>query len=399
MALKAIHVANLPNFDHTNYISENATIFSPTSFPSVHTECLVEEEKEGKKKKSYKVGKFVVMGHRGSGMNILQSSDPKMKTFKENSIRSFNHAAQFNLDFIEFDVQVTRDDCPVIFHDIHILTQDEGVIIEKRVTEITLEEYLSYGPQKEPGKVGKPMLRKAKDGSIFEWKVENDAPLCTLQEAFENVDNSLGFNIELKLDDSKIYDEVELKRILQSVLKIVDNHADQRRPILFSSFQPDVVQLMRKLQDNHPVFFLTNGGCEIYTDPRRNSLEEAIKLCLEAGLQGIVSQVRAIFRHPAMVARIKESKLSLISYGQLNNVPEAVYMQHLMGVEGVIVDCVQEIKEAVSDFSETSAEETDEENSLINGKDMEEKRERSPVKFSDRELSFLLKLIPELVQT
>ncbi|KMT07385.1 hypothetical protein BVRB_6g150110 [Beta vulgaris subsp. vulgaris] len=81
------------------------------------------------------------------------------------------------------------------------------------------------------------------------------------------------------------------------------------------------------------VFFLTNGGCEIHTDPRRNSLEEAVKLCLEDGLQGIVSQVRAIFRHPAMVSRIKESKLSLITYGQLNNVPEAVYMQHLMGVE------------------------------------------------------------------
>lgn len=39
-------------------------------------------------------------------MNILQSSDHKMKCFKENSVLSFNHAAQFNLDFIEFDVQV-----------------------------------------------------------------------------------------------------------------------------------------------------------------------------------------------------------------------------------------------------------------------------------------------------
>lgn len=30
-----------------------------------------------------------------------------------------------------------------------------------------------------------------------------------------------------------------------------------------------------------------------------------------------------------------------------SNVPEAVYLQHLMGVEGVIVDLVQEITEAV----------------------------------------------------
>ncbi|XP_021845937.2 glycerophosphodiester phosphodiesterase GDPD1, chloroplastic isoform X1 [Spinacia oleracea] len=389
MALKAIHVADVPNFDHPAYIPETPTIFSP-SVPSGYLEA---EEKEGKQR-SYKNGKFVVMGHRGSGMNILQSSDHKMKCFKENSVLSFNHAAQFNLDFIEFDVQVTRDDCPVIFHDIHILTQVEGVITEKKVTEITLEEFLSYGPQKEPGKVGKTMVRKAKDGSVLEWKVENDGPLCTFQEAFEKVDTSLGFNIELKLDDYKIYDEVELKRILQAVLKVIDEHADQGRPIIFSSFQPDAVQLMRKLQENHPVYFLTNGGCEIYGDPRRNSLEEAIKFCHEAGLQGIVSQVRAIFRHPTMVARIKESKLSLITYGQLNNVPEAVYMQHLMGIEGVIVDFVQEIKEAISDFNET-----EEDYSSVDGEEIVENRNRLPVKFSDRELSFLLKLIPELIQT
>ncbi len=54
----------------------------------------------------YKFPKFVVMGHRGSGMNMLESSDPRMKTIKENSILSFNAAAKFPIDFIEFDVQV-----------------------------------------------------------------------------------------------------------------------------------------------------------------------------------------------------------------------------------------------------------------------------------------------------
>lgn len=65
------------------------------------------------------------------------------------------------------------------------------------------------------------------------------------------------------------------------------------------------------------VFFLTNGGSEIYPDIRRNSLEEAIKLCLEGGLQGIVSEVKAILRNPKMIAKIKESNLSLMTYGQL----------------------------------------------------------------------------------
>lgn len=65
------------------------------------------------------------------------------------------------------------------------------------------------------------------------------------------------------------------------------------------------------------VFFLTNGGSEIYMDVRRNSLDEAFKLCLAGGLQGIVSEVRAIYRNPGAITKIKESKLSLITYGQL----------------------------------------------------------------------------------
>jgi len=68
------------------------------------------------------------------------------------------------------------------------------------------------------------------------------------------------------------------------------------------------------------VFFLTNGGCEIYEDVRRNSLEEAMKLCLENGLEGIVSEIKGIFRNPGAVTQIKESKLSLLSYGKLKYV-------------------------------------------------------------------------------
>lgn len=58
-------------------------------------------------KGSFKFPKFVVTGHRGSGMNMLQSPDKRMKSIKENTILAFNAAANFPLDFIEFDVQVS----------------------------------------------------------------------------------------------------------------------------------------------------------------------------------------------------------------------------------------------------------------------------------------------------
>ncbi|CDY61857.1 BnaCnng38520D [Brassica napus] len=295
---------------------------------------------DDKKKDEFGFPKFVVMGHRGFGMNILQSPDEKMKSIKENSILSFNVAADFPIDFVEFDVQVTRDGCPVIFHDIFMFTQEKGVITEKRVTEMPLHEFLSYGPQKDGANV-KPMFRKTKDGRIFEWKVMKDDPLCTLQDAFVKVKRSVGFNIELKFDDNTVYGEEKLRQTLDNILKVVNEHAESR-PIIFSNFHPDAALLIRNMQISYPVFFLTNGGSEIYKDVRRNSFDEAIKICKEGGLQGI------------------DSRLSLISYGQLNNAVEVLYLQYLMGVEGVIVDMVMEISEAIASISVRNKEDDEE---------------------------------------
>ena len=83
---------------------------------------------------------------------------------------------------------------------------------------------------------------------------------------------------------------------------------------------------------------------------------------------------------------------------------EAVYMQHLMGVEGVIVDLVQEITEAMAEMIKppvkakaeatgTTGEEGKEEEGKVKE---EEEMDRKP-QFSERELSFLMKLIPQLI--
>ncbi|GAA0159985.1 phosphodiesterase [Lithospermum erythrorhizon] len=375
MALKAVHVSDVPNLDH---VPENASL----------SLCSTRFSKEVAREVTFKAPKFLVIGHRGNGMNALQSTDRRMKAFKENTIASFNAASNFPIDYIEFDVQVTKDGYPIIFHDNFMFSEDQGTVYEKRVTDLTLSEFLSYGPQREEGKQGKPLLRKNKDGKIVMWNVETDDYFCTLEQAFQRVNPSLGFNIELKFDDNVVYQKDHLIHVLEAILKVVFEQAKDR-PIVFSSFQPDAIQLVRKLQNTYPVFFLTNAGNEIYYDARRNTMEEAIKVCLEGGLQGIVSEVRGIFRNPGAVSKIKESKLSLLTYGKLNNVPEAVYMQHLMGVEGVIVDLVQEISGAVSNMLKPSKEESGEKEQI----EVEAKPQ-----FSQRELSFLLKLIPELIQ-
>ncbi|GJZ56749.1 hypothetical protein Tco_0612243 [Tanacetum coccineum] len=88
------------------------------------------------------------------------------------------------------------------------------------------------------------------------------------------------------------------------------------------------------------VYFLTNGGTQIYVDVRRNSLEEAKKVALEGGLDGIVSEVKGIFRNPSAVREIKESNLFLLTYGKLNNFPETVQMSNHPSWDRDGVDCV-----------------------------------------------------------
>uniref|UniRef100_A0A0E0D146 glycerophosphodiester phosphodiesterase n=1 Tax=Oryza meridionalis TaxID=40149 RepID=A0A0E0D146_9ORYZ len=329
---------------------------------------------------------LVVIGHRGKGMNALGSPDPRLRAVKENSLRSFRAAARVaGVSYVEFDVQVTKDGYPVIFHDDFIFTEQDGEICGRRVTDLRLDEFLSYGPQKDQSKAGKPLFRKLNDGRVLRWDVQSDDALCTLQEALDGVHRRVGFNVELKFDDDVIFE-----------------HAKER-PIFFSSFQPDAARIIRKLQDRYPVYFLTKGGTQVFADERRNSLEAAVKLCVAGGLRGIVSEARAVLRQqPSAIGRIKEAGLSLLTYGQLNNVPEAVYLQHLMGVDGVIVDLVAEIAAAVSEFAAAAAAavpvpERDSSSSSMDGGGGVGLLEMT-ASFFRREVSFLLRLIPELVQ-
>nr|ACG41091.1 glycerophosphodiester phosphodiesterase [Zea mays] len=338
---------------------------------------------------------MVVGGHRGMGMNAVGA--PPGARFgaareRENTLLSFGRAAAHAaVAFVEFDVQVTKDGCPIIFHDDFILTQGTGAVYERRVTDLLLEDFLSYGPQKESCKVSKPLLRRAGDGRVLNWTTEDDDSLCTLQEAFQRVSPRLGFNIELKFDDSIMYHRKDLQCALKAVLQVVFEHA-RNRPVFFSSFHPDAAQMMRELQSLYPVLFLTEGGTSKHHDPRRNSFDDAVRVCLEYDLHGIVSEARGVLKNPSAVARAQESNLALLTYGQLNNVWEAVYIQYLMGVHGVIVDRVEEISDAVAGFGLGKP------GLGRGGAGVDGAKTHQAEAFSQQQLGFLLRLIPELIE-
>jgi len=68
--------------------------------------------------------------------------------------------------------------------------------------------------------VSKPLLRRGGDGRVLSWTTEDDDSLCTLQEVFQRVSPRLGFNIELKFDDSIINHRKDLECALKAVLQV-----------------------------------------------------------------------------------------------------------------------------------------------------------------------------------
>lgn len=91
----------------------------------------------------------------GSGCHLLKSYQvinciqffSSCAEVRENTIASLKKAASFGADFVEFDVQLSKDLVPVIYHDFHVCISmkrkndtNEMEMLELPVKELTLEQ-------------------------------------------------------------------------------------------------------------------------------------------------------------------------------------------------------------------------------------------------------------------
>lgn len=176
-----------------------------------------------------------VIGHRGLGKNV-----PGRKSLQlgENTLQSFISAANLGASYVEFDVQLTKDHVPVIYHD--FLVGETG--IDAPVHTLTLEQFLSMSDganthartsarsdkSDSPTTSGTstPKLLRRTRSLTYNQEEENSLKLqermrhtrafktkgfkgnsrgssiagafATLEEVFKNLPPEVGFNIELK---------------------------------------------------------------------------------------------------------------------------------------------------------------------------------------------------------
>jgi glycerophosphoryl diester phosphodiesterase len=251
-----------------------------------------------------------LIGHRGFGKTN--------HTFViENTILSFETAYKHGLKFVEFDVHVTQDGVPVIYHDFFIPASinQNNELEYVDVSNISYKKFKSISPMLTNG-IGDLNTRKKEfslknkreksDDSILRprsastyhnnslnannvhhaneylgycgpgYKGENryhfkrhektldriwkltDNSFASLKQLFQEIPVDVGFNVEIKYPDVLGFKECHAKernQMVDLILNVIFENAGPR-PLYISSFDPEICILCRQKQSKYHVFFL-----------------------------------------------------------------------------------------------------------------------------------------------
>ncbi|XP_076283163.1 glycerophosphocholine phosphodiesterase GPCPD1 isoform X2 [Lasioglossum baleicum] len=297
------------------------------------------------------------VGHRGLGTSFHTKNCANVR---ENTIASLKTASHHGADMVEFDVQLSKDHVPVIYHDFYVSIslkrkkQIEAMdMLEIPVKDLTLEQlhllkvyHVAEGREKNP--------------RFFDEDLEDHQPFPTLQAALQELEQHVGCNIEIKwtmqLKDGtfELNHPFDLNLYLDTILKVVLEYGGDRK-VVFSSFNPDICAMIRLKQNKYPVVFLTQGITSkypTYHDPRCQTIPMAVRHALAADILGINVHTEDILRDPSQVKFVKDAGLIIFCWGDDNN--DKATIQHLkkLGLHAVIYDKIdeynaKEVKESI----------------------------------------------------
>ncbi|KAJ6780595.1 hypothetical protein PWT90_07122 [Aphanocladium album] len=312
-----------------------------------------------------------LVGHRGLGQNTLGTSNLQIG---ENTVTAWCAICR--------DVQLTRDHEAVIFHDFSFSGSGSDVPIH----DISLAQYKYAGDIQNPSgalllEAGRPRPRASSSGEDsvlkalqaqerlrhtvdyggkgFKANIRGHSiqdAHATLEELLLTLPEEIGFNIEMKYQ--RLHEAVEagVASVTIDINTFVDVALEKirrlagRRPIILSSFTPEVCILLKLKQSTYPVLFITNAGKVPMTDKelRAASLQMGMKFARYWQLTGLVLACDTFLLCPRLIFLVKSAGLVCASYGLGNNDPENAKKQADAGIDILIVDKVKLIAETLS---------------------------------------------------
>jgi glycerophosphodiester phosphodiesterase len=113
---------------------------------------------------------------------------------------------------------------------------------------------------------------------------------------------------------------IELNTFVDTILSSVFKASTLSRPIVFSSFSPEICIFLSLKQARYPILFLSDGIFPV-GDIRASSMLEAVRFSKAWDLSGVVMESTPLVLAPRLIRFVKDMGLVCASYGSLNDDP------------------------------------------------------------------------------
>lgn len=323
----------------------------------------------------------IPIGHRGMGKTFDATELPKTG-FTENTLDSFREAMSRGAEMVEFDIVLTKDKIPIIYHDfVFCIDQVKHLDPAPNQSQSVNSKYLSVGVNQmtyEEIKQNKiyshkilTKLRAQSSSSSTDDSINDDMMMSslehdpntftskkmfpTLREMCTELSPKLGFNIEIKfpldLEDGTAEIDQHLKWLSRSqyidvILKeLFECTKGTDRCIIISTFDPNLCSMIRMKQNTFPVLFLTNGitNKKRYKDFRTKSTQMSLNYIKSENLHGIVAHSEELSRNLKAQNIIyshstKSGNFYAYSWGDYLNEQSRRRAISELGIRGIIYD-------------------------------------------------------------
>ncbi|XP_029352406.1 glycerophosphocholine phosphodiesterase GPCPD1 isoform X2 [Echeneis naucrates] len=292
------------------------------------------------------------VGHRGAG----STHAAKHHRIRENTVASFKSAAKHGAAYVEFDVHLSKDAVPIVYHDLTccISTKKKNdktslELIEVPVKDLTFDQLQLLKLAHVTAMTGNDNKGNLLDD---DEEIDEHQPFPSLSQIFQAIPEDVGFNIELKWIcqmkdgswDGNLSSYFNMNNYLDIVLSCVLQKGGKRR-IVFSCFDPDICTMVRHKQNKYPILFLTQGISDKYPelmDVRCQTTQIAISFAQSENILGISAHTEELLKNLSHIGDAQSKGLVVFSWGDDNNDHETRRKLREQGIDGLIYDSICE---------------------------------------------------------
>jgi glycerophosphodiester phosphodiesterase len=259
----------------------------------------------------------------------------------ENSMVGFQAAYNRGADYVEFDIQMTSDGVPVIFHDL------EGVVSGSPIPGVEQCEVMPDGRYRYPiKKFTESQFRGI--GQASPYRTEN----VSFRDLLINLPESLAFDVEVKYPRyrkaSTVIPYESMNEMTDRVIDLMTELAGNRA-MFFSCFDPLVCAMLRLKQRRWPVFQLFNRKQKWTLTEMADRVKALAPMHQAIGIDGFVFEAAALLASPELIEMLQGKGFVLNTYGDLNNTREGIERQLAVGIRGICTDDMKLCREVVDE--------------------------------------------------